>query len=195
MDDTDIINLFYNRIENAIFETKQKYGRLIISISFHILKNMSDAEECENDTYMGLWNLIPPNRPKSFKAYMLKIARNYALKRYEYNHAEKRDVSKNISYNDIIESLENITEDLNAFSETEITECINDFLENLKMNHRKVFICRYWYFMSVKEIMDECDMSKSKVESILFRTRNQLKKVLMERGYVHEEYYCVSSNE
>lgn len=194
LDDKSIIKLFFKRIEAAIYETKQKYGRLIISVAYHILHNISDSEECENDTYLGLWNSIPPNIPANFKAYTLKTARNSALKRYEYNHAEKRNVLKSISYDEMIESFEKKSADLDEFSETEIAECINGFLELLKPDYRKVFVLRYWYFMSVKEIMMECEMSKSKVESILFRTRNQLRNVLIERRFFHEEHAVISGD-
>lgn len=195
LDDKCIIKLFLNRIESAIHETKIKYGRLIISIAYHILQNIPDAEESENDTYLGLWNSIPPHNPENFKAYTMKIARNSALKKYEYNHAGKRDVSKTVSYDKPRKVCEAEVCKLDDFNETEIADIINEFLEGLKPDCRKVFMLRYWYVMSVKEIMKECGMSKSKVESILFRTRKQLKDVLVERRFVHEGYAVMQGNE
>lgn len=132
MHDADIITLFLKRLERAITEVQNKYGRRILAVCYHILRNVPDAQETENDTYFGLWNSIPPQNPDNLEAYTLKIARNQALKKYEYNHAMKRNAG----------------------------------------------------MISIDEIMEECEMSKSKVESILFRVRNSLKDVLTERGYL-----------
>lgn len=180
MEDIHIIRLYEERSENAITETKIKYGRLILALVHHILKSRADAEECENDTYFGMWNTIPPQKPKNLKAYTLKIARNHALKRYAYYHAEKRNIDKNISYDEIFKEWGETTY---GCEETELTDCLNAFLEGLPAKKRKVFLCRYWYFMSIREIMAECEMGKSQVETMLFRIRNDLKAVLEEKGY------------
>ncbi len=190
MEDKEIVQLFQMRKEGAIVETQKKYSVLIKSVAYHIIKNYEDAKECEVDTYLGLWNTIPPTKPNSFKAYMLKITRNYALKKYEYNHAKKRAIHLNISYDEITNELERSASSSANSSydivESEMTQCINEFLSAMKPANRKVFLLRYWYFMSVKEIMKECDMSKSQVESILFRARVQLKNLLIERRFFHE---------
>ena len=107
MEDNEIIALFEQRIENAIIETKIKYGRAIYSIAYHVLGNNPDAEECENDTYLTAWNTIPPQKPKNFKAFVLKIARNLSLKKYEYYHAAKRNISMNVSYEELKECIDN----------------------------------------------------------------------------------------
>lgn len=183
MQDIEIIRLFFKRIERAIVEVQKKYGRRILAVCYHILRSVPDAQETENDTYFGLWNSIPPRQPENLEAYTLKTARNCALKKYEYNHAMKRSAN--------LVSIEEMTEELVGNGEvpetvlvSELTVCIDEFLQNLKEEQRKVFVLRYWYFLSVKEIMRECRMSKSKVESILYRVRNRLKDVLTERGYL-----------
>lgn len=80
--DSKLITLYQSRSEIAISETKNKYGRLIYSVAYELLRNTSDAEECENDTYLGLWKAIPPAKPKNFKAFCLKITRNLAIKNW-----------------------------------------------------------------------------------------------------------------
>lgn len=150
------------------------------------MRNTSDAEECENDTYLGLWKAIPPANPKNFKAFCLKITRNLAMKKLDYYRAEKRDSAKTISYEEILQEVGELELSLRETKESELSQCIDDFLETLDKKKRKVFVLRYWYVMSVKEIMDECGMSKSRVETILFRTRKQLKNWLIERNFYHE---------
>lgn len=184
--DSNIIKLFQLRSELAPKETKNKYGKLIYSVAYNLLKNHSDAEECENDTYFGLWNSIPPAEPDNFKAFCLKITRNIALKKMDYYRAEKRDCTKTVSYEEIIQEVGELTTSTRDIRESELTECINDFLENLSPRKRKIFVMRYWYMLSVKEIMSISEMSKSQVESILCRERKALKKQLVERGYFND---------
>ena len=182
MEDKKIIELYFARSETALVETEKKYGKLILFLISKLLYNKLDIEECNNDTYMGVWTTIPPKLPVNFKAYVLKIARNLSLKKYEYNHAAKRDVNKCIPYEELSNYLGEATTD--KLENYELKEVIEDFLDTLTKEHRQVFMLRYWYFMSVKEIMECCNMSKSKVETILFRTRKKLKEQLEERSYL-----------
>ena len=170
-------------MERAITEVQNKYGRLILAVCYHILRNVPDAQETENDTYFGLWNSIPPQNPDNLEAYTLKIARNQALKKCEYNHAMKRNAGM-MSIDEMTGELTGAGEISDAVLVSDLTACVNTFLGTIKEEQRKVFILRYWYFLSIKEIMEECEMSKSKVETILFRVRNSLKDVLTERGYL-----------
>lgn len=176
MEDNNIVALFYERSECAIKETKIKYGNLILAISLRILHNQSDAEECENDTYMGAWNSIPPSQPQNLRAYVSRIARNQALKKYEYQHADKRNPEVLLSLDELTEQLAD--QSCSFISDNELSETINSFLAGLNTKTRKVFMLRYWYHLSVKEIMEECNMSKSRVESMLFRTRQKLKEYI-----------------
>lgn len=186
MEGSKIIELYEERSEKAIIETQGKYGRMILNLCSRILKNRPDSEECENDTYLGCWNSIPPQKPLSFKAYILKIARNLAIKRYEYIHADKRDIDKCIPYDELNNFISNQVDIDELLSENQIIESLNLFLRNLPDDALKVFMLRYWHFLSIKEIMAECRMSKSKVESMLFRTRKKLKEFLMERSLYEE---------
>ena len=180
MDDADILELFFMRSESAIQETRLKYGSFIRGIAMHILSNNSDAEECENDTYLGVWSSIPPKRPSNFMAFLAKTARNLALKRYHFVNASKRSPRAAVALSELEEC---ISDDGAGFpSDGELASAINDFLASLNDENRKVFMLRYWYFASINEICEKCRISKSKAESMLFRTRKKLKKFLEERG-------------
>jgi len=182
MEDKKIIELYHSRSENALVETEKKYGRLVTYLISRLIINRSDIEECTNDTYFGVWTTIPPKSPNNLKAYILKIARNQALKKYEYIHAAKRDPDLCLPYEELSSSISiDEAEDRNN---NQLCEILEQFLDTLPKTHRQVFMLRYWYFMSVKEIMECCGMSKSKVETILFRTRNKLKDALKERSYL-----------
>ncbi len=181
MEDDTIVSLFLERSENAVRETQKQYGQLIRTAAMRILRCEADAEECENDVYMAIWNRIPPERPNCLKAFLLKITRNQALKRYEYLTAEKRSPSAAVSLDELGECADCGGEEI-RFGDWELAELINKFLGSLNDEARKVFLLRYWGFLSVKEITDRCGISKSKAESMLFRTRNKLKKFLDENN-------------
>ena len=142
------------------------------------LYNYRSENACRNDTYLGAWMTIPPIIPDNLKAYLLKIARNQALKKYEYIHAAKRDIDKCVPYEELSNYL--AKEYMDDWRENELKEQIDIFMTSLSKSHRQIFILRYWYFMPVKEIAKCTNMSISKVESILFRTRKKLKKQLTE---------------
>lgn len=180
MDDADILELFFIRSENAIHETKQKYGHFIIDIAMRILNSLSDAEECENDTYMSTWSSIPPQKPANFMAFLAKITRNIALKRYHFVNAEKRNPRAAVSLSELEECISGSSDEF--ITDGELSAAINDFLGSLNDESRKVFMLRYWYFYSIGDICERCRISKSKAESMLFRTRKKLKKFLTERG-------------
>lgn len=182
MEDKKIIELYNLRSEDAVKETEKKYGKIVSFVISKLLKNPSDIEECENDTYLGVWKTIPPKQPECLQAYILKIARYQALKKYEYLHAAKRNIDMCLPYEELSNYLtqNSVTEQDND----ELKDIMNDFMELLPKSQRQVFVLRYWYFMSVKEISKSCNMSKSKVETILFRTRNKLKEYLKERKYL-----------
>lgn len=182
MKDSSIVTLLLERSEQALMELKTNYGRLVCSIASHILSHDQDVEECESDTYLAVWNSIPPQRPRELKSYVAKVARNQALKKYSYIHADKRNPNITVCWDELEECVTGDSNNHTGYSESELYDCINDFLELLPKETRKVFVLKYWYFASVKDIMRECGMSKSKVESMLYRTRNKLREFLTERG-------------
>ncbi len=181
MDDIRIIELFFERNETALEETTRKYGQLCHSVAHNVLGNHADAEECTNDTYLALWNSIPPERPNSLKAFICKIARNLALKRLEYNTAAKRASNCVLSLNELDETIpdDSYAEDI---ADAELGEMIGTFLRSEKECARNVFIRRYYCYDSVSEIAGLYGFSESKVKSMLFHTRNRLKNYLTERG-------------
>lgn len=181
IDDQRIIELYSERNEAALKETEFKYGRLCYSIAYNILGNSEDAEECVNDTLLSVWNAIPPTMPENLKAYICRIAGNTALKKLEYNSAEKRS-SNAVIY---LTELEEIIPDNRSpgdITEENLSELISSFLRSQKPEIRKVFIRRYWFFDSVSDIAARFSYSESKVKSMLFHTRNKLKKFLMKEG-------------
>ncbi len=180
MHDKEIIKLFFDRDEDALKETEQKYSRLCFGIARNILENDHDAEECVNDTLLALWNRIPPMLPLNFKAFVAKFARNISLKRLEYNLAEKRRADDPIPLHELDEV---ISEDrLEAYSENDLRDLINEFLLSEKEPSRNVFLRRYWFFDQISDIAKRYSYSESKVKSMLFQTRNRLKEFLISKG-------------
>ncbi|AEV68490.1 RNA polymerase sigma factor [Acetivibrio clariflavus] len=183
MEDNHIIKLYFDRSESAISETANKYGRYCYSISYNILHNHEDAEECVNDTYIKAWESIPPNRPSSLSAYLGKITRYLSLNKYEKYTAQKRGLGQ---VQAVLDELENF---IPTFSSTEqkiddmaLVETLNGFLASLPVETRKIFMRRYWYFSSIKEIAKDYGISQSKVKMTLLRARNELKRHLEKEG-------------
>lgn len=178
MEDKEIIDLFWERSERAISETDIKYKSLCLHIADNILKDHSDSEECLNDTYLAAWNSMPSHKPKYFPAFICRIMRNLALKKYEYNNAQKRNPEVLVSLDelaDCISSDENVEDICDA---KELGEIISRFLRTQKQRDRIVFIRRYWYYDSVQEISEKYLLSESSVKQILFRMRGKLQKFL-----------------
>ena len=181
MDDLQIIELYFERNELAIKETDKKYGRLCFGTAKNILHNKEDSEECVSDTYLAVWNTIPPTRPVRLVAYVCKIVRNLALKKFEYIYAEKRSPNMTVSIGELIEVLPDERISKGAQDE-EIGEAISRFLKMENEAARNVFIRKYWFFDSIKEISVQYSFSESKVKSMLHHTRKRLRKYLEEEG-------------
>ena len=182
MDDSKIIELFYERSEQAIVELSKKYGNTCHKIAVNILKNDLDAQECVNDTYLGAWNTIPPQKPNPLSAYICRIVRNISIKRYHQNTALKRN-----SYYDIaLDELENCLPSKYTVEEErsadELTKMIDEFLDGLDKTNRVMFVRRYWFSDSISDIATLFKMSSHTVTVRLSRTREKLRRYLMERG-------------
>ena len=183
MEDKEIVELFFQRNEDAIACTDSKYGRYLSKISFNILKDSLDAEECVNDTYMKAWSTIPPKRPDVLGAFLAVITRNLSLDKYKYKYAAKRAQGE---FALLLSELEECVPD-EAFADREmegkeISRVITDFLRGRSEDSRKIFVMRYFFCDSVKEISKKSGFSESKVKSSLFATRNALKKQLIQEG-------------
>ncbi|MBP1565900.1 MAG: sigma-70 family RNA polymerase sigma factor [Oscillospiraceae bacterium] len=181
MEDYEIIELYFARDEQAITQTDLKYGKLCYKIAYNILRNNEDSEECVNDTYIGTWNAIPPTRPYNFMAFVCKIARNLSLKKLEFLRRDKRSQDMVIS----LKELEDVLPDnryVQSISDEETGKLISKFLYTQKEDIRNVFIRKYYFFDSVKDIAKRYHFTESKVKNMLFYTRNKLKKYLIQEG-------------
>jgi RNA polymerase sigma-70 factor (ECF subfamily) len=184
MDDAQIIQLYFERSEDAIEKTKIKYGDFCFHIANNILKSKEDAEECENDAYLKLWNAIPPQRPNVLKSYLGKIVRNLALRRYEYYSAQKRNVELEIAFSELEECIVGLKSVEGQFDVGDLEKSVNRFLHTIDREPRIIFVRRYWYADSMKEIAARFRISESKVKSSLFRTRNKLRIYLQKEGFM-----------
>lgn len=182
MDDEKIIGLFFERSEQAVKELSAKYGKLIFHISHHILNDNEDARECENDTYLGVWNTVPPKKPNPFAAYVCKIARNISLNKRRFNRAKKRDSS----FDKAMEELDDCFSVSSAETEwfaREMGRVVNDFVRALEHEERVLFLRRYWFSHPVTLIANDLHMSENNVSVKLFRIREKLKMYLGEEGF------------
>ena len=168
MEDTAIIRLFQERSQQAIAELSQKYGKLCQSLSRRILNNEEDAKECVNDTWLGVWNSIPPQTPNPLVSYVCRITRNLSVKRLRHNMAAKRN-----SYYDV---------SLAELEEWEVTKGLERFLRELDTGSRVMFVKRYWYAESVAQIAETFGMKENSVSVKLMRLRKKLRKKLEKEG-------------
>ena len=176
LEDEKIISLFFDRSEQAIIELDKKYGTYCRRLSFNLLNNWQDAEECINDAYLGIWHSIPPTRPKRLLTYLCKIVRNISLKRYHRNTACKR----NSHYDVALEELEaclashySVEYFLNA---SELALELERFLDTLHAENRVIFLRRYWFSEPYKEIAKRVGLTEKNVSVRLTRIRRQLKE-------------------
>ena len=182
MDDRQIIRLLEKRDNTAVSETEKKYGKLLFSLAMGILGSSEDAKEIVNDTLLVLWNSSASSPPENLKAYLCKITRNQALKRVRRDRAQKRSRDFTLSLEeigDIFPSDEN-PEDALCYEETK--KAVFGFIYSLDEQSRKIFMRRYWYFDSVKDIAKAFSVSESNVKTNLFRIRKKLKKHLEKEG-------------
>ena len=183
MDDSDIVELYLARSEAAITETADKYGHQLYSLSCNIINNDSDAEECTNDTYLYAWNSIPPNEPRSYLfAYLARIVRHISLDRLKFMRAQKRNAVIIELTNELEQCLPVSDSVESKLDEKELAAAISSFLRKLKPPERKVFIRRYWYADSIKQLSSELGFTQGKLVSMLFRIRKSLSKYLEEMG-------------
>ena len=163
MKDEEIYQLYWKRNEQAITATHEKYGGWCQGIAYRILNVREESEECVSDTYFTVWNQIPPKKPRVFRAWLGKITRNLALEELK----------------DCVSGAETPQGQLDA---KEVTEVIRAFLDRQPETQRNIFLRRYWHMSSIRDIAAAYSMSESKVTSLLFRQRKQLKTMLEKAG-------------
>ena len=180
MEDKEIVALFWNRDQRALSEAQLKYGKYLFSIAYHFLSNYEDSEECVNDSLLATWNSIPPNKPSVLKTFMLKILRRKAIDTYRKKKAASRIPSEyTVSLEELADCPSADTNPtINDLMKKELVSVIESFLKTQSKQARVVFMCRYYFMDSVKEIAQAQNMSESKVKSILMRVRIRLKQYL-----------------
>ena len=183
MRDHEILELYWARNESAIAATTEKYGSYCHTIAYNILRNKEDAEECANDTYLGAWNSIPPQRPNRLSIYLGKITRNLALNRYKRYTAEKRGHGQVVlALSELEACVPSETTVEQTIEENELAAAIDRFLYAKPKLNRNIFVRRYYHLYVIRDIADAYGMSESKVTSLLFRMRNELRQFLEKEG-------------
>lgn len=182
MEDTRIIELYCERNEQAILETQIKYEKLCKLIVGNILSNPRDVEEVVNEIYLGIWNAIPPERPKFFKAFVCKVVKNIATTKLKYINADKRNPECTVALEEIEGILSGKDDITHNYEAKEITEYINQYLVGIDKEKRVMFVRRYWFCDSITDIARFMGLSESKVKTTLFRVRKDLKRYLERKG-------------
>lgn len=186
MEDSDIVDLYFARSEEAIKETEQKYGARLRRIAYAVLGSEESARECENDAYLRAWNLIPPAEPRDgLFAFLGQIIRHLAIDEYRKSHAEKRNAV-------MVELSKEMEECIPAgrsdewwekYRGKELAIKINSFLESCPPWKRKLFVRRYWYMEGIAQISKRYGFTQGKVRTELFRMREKLRDYLRQEGY------------
>ena len=185
MEDSKILDMYFERKESAIDETRLKYGNRLLKTSRNILHSNEDAEECVNDTLLKAWEVIPPNRPTMFGAFLAKIARNLSINKWEAKSAAKRGGGEtNLMLSELEECLPSKNNPEKEYEANQITEAINAFLATLDKPARVAFVLRYFHGESIRAISGRFSTTESKIKSILFRTRKKLNEHLKKEGIV-----------
>ena len=183
--DEQIIEMYWTRDEQAIKETDNKYGQFLFRIAYNILHDSLDCEECQNDTYLGVWNAIPPTRPNVFQAFITQIMRRIAINRYKEKTSKKRIPSElTVSMEDVYNTLHS-DETIDAeYTSAEVGRLINDYVRDLSDRQRYIFIDRYYLAESVETIAADLEISVATVYREMDKIKQGL-KIYLERNEVY----------
>ena len=183
MQDQEIVSLYWQRSEDAIPETIRKYGAYCYSVAINILSNREDAEECVNDTWLGAWNSMPENRPALLAPYLARLTRWLSLSTLKSRNRLKRGGGEaTLALEELQHELPSKIDLFEQIELQELSKVINAFITNLNSTERKIFLARYWYMTPISLISEKSGFSKSKVKSMLLRTRRRLHSALEEAG-------------
>ena len=181
MEDTGIVALYFERSETAIQETGKKYDAYLNQVAYHILRSLCDTEEVVNDTYMAAWNTIPPTKPNNLKHFLSRITRNLSFDRLDYLNAGKRHAL----YVELDECIPDRQNDIEEIWETkEIGRALNQFLKTLDHKSLAVFLARYYYGYSIRELSEQYSLSGRQVKYLLSKIRNRLRDYFEKEGVV-----------
>ncbi len=181
MNDERIVELFFERSEQAIVELDKKYGRACYAVSYNILNDRQDAEECVNDAYLGAWNAIPPARPNPLLPFVCRIVRNLSLKRYAQRTAAKRNSRYDVALEELEDCLAASTSIEEEIAQRELAQVIEAFLDTLSKENRVIFLRRYWFSDAYADIAARVGLSEKNVSVRLTRIRKELREYLLER--------------
>lgn len=184
MDDNRIIDLFFARSEQAIDELDKTYGSAVRKTAANILYSRLDVEETVDDTYMGCWTRIPPARPAPLVCFVCRIARNIAVSRVRCETAAKRNSGFDLVLDEIEEFVPSDTDVESELEAKELLSTINSFLSALDYDDRYIFIRRYWFADSVKDIAASMDCRENRVSVRLTRLRKKLRNILEKEGVI-----------
>ena len=181
MEDEKIIDLYWERKDEAIMETQAAYGRQLQTIAQRIVQSYEDAEESVNDTYMETWKAIPPQRPRYFFAFLAAICRHLSLTRLDWNMAAKRKAEVVSLTEDMEQCIPDASHE-RTMRGKELGRILDAFLESLPKDSRVIFLRRYWYVDTIAEIARQYGMTESKVKMQLSRTKEKLRSFLEQEG-------------
>lgn len=184
MEDSGIVELYWARSEQAIHETRSKYGAYCFSIANNILPYREDAEECVNDTWLAAWDSIPPNRPKALSTFLGKLTRRISIDRWRKLSAAKRGGGTvPVVLEELAECIPGGGDPEAEVEARELAEAVGGFLDTLPYIERRAFLMRYFDLAMVRAIACELHLSSGKVKAMLHRTRGKLRAYLKKEGY------------
>lgn len=185
MEERKLLDLLWDRSEHAIEKLQSAYGATVYRIAFNILADPQDAEEAVNDTYLALWDAIPPERPDPLSAYTYRVARNISLKKLRHRNAQKRQSAYDLSLDELADILpgENVEQVLDARL---LGQAIDRFLQTLPKKSRVLFLRRYWFGDDLTSLCRSLGMTQNAATVRLSRIRQQLKHYLYKEGYLNE---------
>ncbi len=186
--DEEIIELYWQRNEDAIALTDRKYGKYLFTIAYNIIHNELDCEECLNDTYLGTWNRIPPARPSIFHVFLSRITRNIAVDKYKRETAAKRIPSEMMV---ALEEMEDAMPDHalsmeEEFALRELSGVLGAFIKSLNDREEFIFVCRYYYADKLGQIAKMLEISEKTVARELAGMKESLRAKLLEKGFSYE---------
>ena len=185
LEDHEILDLYFNRDEAAITETRGKYGLRIFKVSINILRAKEDAEECVNDTLLKAWEAIPPTRPEMLGAFLAKIARNLSINKWQARGAAKRGGGEaSLILSELQDCIPAPGGPEHEYESARTQEAINACLATMDKSTRAAFVLRYFHGESIRGVCERFGMSESKAKSVLFRARKKLGAYLEKEGVV-----------
>lgn len=188
MEDSQIVELYWKKDGEAVRQSEEQYGGYCLTIAENILHNREDSEECVNDTWLHAWNAIPPQRPMRLKYFLARITRNLALDRWHAMTAEKRG---GCGIEPVLEELAECADPAgsveNELIAKELGDAVQRFVRALPEREGNLFLRRYFYTESIREIAARYRLTENHVMVLLSRTRKKLKAYLIKEGFLNEQ--------